>query len=181
MDINLYDSNVGKIEFGKIYRLTNLRKACIKKDEETKTRLFTTKFTKIMEASPNEKILFENVNIAKNQLHGIILGHSEVNCYKSCEKHWNKLDKEEICPKCEGIPKKIRIDFNTDLYIQDSSTEDIKSFLIFKRQMKMITFEDSEDEIKVKMEEIEGKKCTIDFDGPTNEDEKIIPKRVTVH
>ena len=180
LNINLYEPNVGKIEFGKVYKLTKLKKTSIKKDGETQTRLLTTKFTSISEASQKEQALFENVKFAENQLIGIIIGHSEINCYKSCDKHWKKLDEEEMCPKCERIPEKMKVDFNADLYVQDSTTEDIKSFLIFKRQMKMITSADGEAEIIAKMDEMEGKECKIDYDDPTNDNDQIIPKKVTV-
>ena len=124
--------------------------------------------------------MFGNVKIADNQITGIIIGHSEINCYKSCEKHWNKLDTEENCPQCHGTPAKIKIDFNAELYVQDPTTEDIKPFLIFRRQMKMITSEDDESEINAKMNIADGKECTIDFDDQAKDD-KILPKRVIVH
>ena len=181
LNINLYDSNIGKIEFGKIYRLTKLKKVNIKKNEETETRLSTTKFTHICGASQKEQALFENVKFADKQIRGTIIGQSEMNSYNSCQKHWNKLDKEEICPKCERIPEKINLDFNVDIYVQDPGTEDIMSFRIFKRQITLISSEDGKEEITAKLDEIEGKECTIDFDDPTNEEDQIIPKRVRLH
>ena len=181
LNINLYDSNIGKIESGKIYRLTKLKKLTIKKNEETETRLSTTKFTHISGASQKEQAQFESVKFADNQLQGTIIGHSEINSYNSCQKHWNKLDDEEICPKCERVPAKTNLDFIVDIYVQDPATEDIKSFRIFKRHITLISSEDGEEGITAKLDEMEGKECTIDFDDPTNEEDQIIPKRVRVN
>ena len=126
--INLYDSNIGKLKFGEIYNITKVKKTMLRKDQATELRLLTTKFTKISEANEEDKGKFENVKLADKQIQGIIVGFGDINSYKSCEKHWNKLDEEDLCPKCESPPTKVKIDFNTDLYIQDSSTGDIKLF-----------------------------------------------------
>ena len=181
LSLNLYDSHIGKMEGGNIYKLTKLKKTTIKKEGETETRLSTTKFTNISDASEKEQEFFKNVKLAANQWNGIILGVSEINHYKSCPEHWNKLDEDEFCPKCDEIPSEVKLDFNSQLYIQDSDTDDIKPFLIFKRQMKTITDEDNEDEIDKKMEELEGKECKIDFDDPVDDNEIIIPKRLIVN
>ena len=181
LSLNLYDSHVGKVEGGKIYKLTKLKQTPIKKEGETETRLITTKFTNISDASEKEQEFFINVKLAANQWNGIILGVSEINHYKSCHEHWNKLNEDELCPKCDKIPSEVKLDFSGQLYIQDSDTDDIKPFLIFKRQMKMITDEDDEDEINAKMGKLEGKECKIDFNDPTDDDEIIIPKRLIVN
>ena len=169
------------MEGGGIYRLEKLKQTIIKKEGEPETRLLTTKSTKISEASEKEQEFFINVKLAENQWHGIIAGVSEINHYKSCQEHWNRLDEDEKCPKCDKIPAEVNLNFSTELYIQDSNTDDIKPFLIFKRLMKMITDEDGEDEINAKMGQLEGKECKIDFDDPTNDDEIIIPKRLIVN
>ena len=181
LSMNLYEPHIEKLEGGNIYKLTKLRKTMIKKDGETQTRLLTTKFTNISNASETEQEMFTNVKFAANQWKGMIIGHSEINYYKSCHEHWNKLDEDEFCPKCEKIPAEVKLNFSTQLYIQDSITDDIKPFLLFKRQIKAITDEDGEKEIDTKIGELEGKQCTIDFDDPTFDDETIIPKRLTVN
>ena len=176
--INLYDSNIGKFEFGKIYTLTKIKKSIIRKDNEEQMRLMTTKFTKIIEASDGDQLNFDNVKFSEHQIHGIILGFGDINSYNSCEKHWNKLDEEKICPKCEGLPPKIKIDFNTDLYVQDTNSEEIKSFLIFKRQVSSINMDDEHEMIETKMNQLEGTNCSVEFDEPEREDQPIIPKRL---
>ena len=181
ISINLYDSNIGKLQFGNIYEITKVKKALIRKDETTETRLMTTKFTKISQANEEDRANFENVKIAENLIKGTILGYGEINNYKSCEKHWTKLDENDECRKCEGSPQKVKFDFNTDLYIQDAETDDIKSFLIFKRQATMINLEDdqnSQESVAMKMDELEGKECIVEFDEPADEEHPIIPKRM---
>ena len=176
--INLYDSNIGKLEFGKIYTLTKIKKSMIRKDNETQMRLFTTKFTKISEASTQDKENFENIKLAENEIRGTILGFSDINTYASCERHWNKLDEDSLCPKCQGPPSKVKIDFNTDIYIQDTESEDIKSFLIFKRQVLNLNMENDPELIKSKLGELEGATCTVEYDESEYEDQAIIPKRL---
>ena len=181
LSINLYDSNIEKLEFGNIYKITKVKKALIRKNETTETRLMTTKFTKISQTNEDNKADFENVKLAENLIKGTILGYSEINSYKSCEKHWNKLDENDECLKCEGSAPKVKFDFNTDLYIQDAETDDIKSFLIFKRQATMIILEEDQDNhesIAMKMDELEGKECIVEFDEPANEEHPIVPKRL---
>ena len=180
LSLNLYDANIGKLEFGNIYRITKVKKLMIKKEEGTELRLTTTKFTKI--SKEDNEADFENVRLAENLIKGTILGYSEINIYLSCQKHWNKLSDDGECPKCEGSPTKTKSDFNTDLYVQDEDTTDIKSFLIFKRQaFCLIDMKDNqvdEESIINKMNELEGKECTVEFDEPTDEENPIIPKRL---
>ena len=73
--INLYDSNIGKLKFGEIYNITKVKKTMLRKDQATKLRLLTTKFTKISEANEEDKVKFENVKLAYNQIQGIIVRH----------------------------------------------------------------------------------------------------------
>ena len=176
--INLYDPNIGKLQFGEIYNITKVKKKMLRKDQATELRLLTTKFTKISEANEEDKGKFENVKLADKQIQGIIVGFGEINSYKSCEKHWNKLDEDDLCPKCESPPTKVKIDFNTDLYIQDSSTGDIKSFIIFKRQITTISNGDDHNIIEGKLTELEGTSCQVEFDETENDDQVIIPKRL---
>ena len=152
----------------------------LRNDQATELRLLTTKFTKISEENEEDKGKFENVKLADKQIQGIIVGFGDINSYKSCEKHWNKLDEEDQCPKCESPPTKVKIDFNTDLYIQDSSTGDIKSFLIFKRQINTISNGDDHNIIEGKLTELEGTSCQVEFDETENDDQVIIPKRLQI-
>ena len=67
------------------------------------------------------------------------------------------------------------------MYVQENETEDIKSFLIFKRQLKMIVpinNEEDPESLTKKLEKLEGKMCTLEFDEPEEENRSIIPKRL---
>ena len=172
--INLYDSSIGKLHFDKIYTITKVKKSILKTNE---MRLSTTKFTKISEASEEEQAEFENVKIAENIMTGIILGHSDINVYNSCPQHWSKLDEDNQCSKCEKTAT-IRLDFNSELYIQDNESEEVKAFLIFKRQLPIIAEEDDQDEIERKLDALEGTNCRIEFEEPESQTGDIIPKRI---
>ena len=145
ISLNLTDSFIGKLEFGQICTISKVKKTVIRKNDENEVRLLTTKFTKMSEASEEDQMNFENVKLAEKTIQGIIIGLSDINSYKSCEKHWNKLDEDDICPKFGGRAPKVKTDFNTDLYIQDSVSDEIHSFLIFKRQVKTIISEDNHE------------------------------------
>ena len=177
--INLYEKNIDKLEVGSIYTLTKIKKTIIRKDGKHEMRLATTKFTTISEAIEDNKLQFGNISLGESQMEGKILGFSEINIYNSCDKHWSKLDDEDICPKCEGPAMKIKVDFHTELYIQDSTSDEMKSFLIFKRQIiKMINETDEKDLIEKRLADLEGLDCTIEYDEPENEETSIIPKRL---
>ena len=178
LSINLYDSNIGKIGFGNIYTFSKLKKSMIRKEDGHELRLATTKFTKLIEAAEDDKTQFENVSLGQSQMDGIVIGFSEINSYNSCDKHWNKLDDDNICPKCEGPASKIKVDFHAELYIQDINNEDMKSFLIFKRQLKMITSIENEEALAHDLTQLEGVQCRIEYDEPENEESPIIPKRM---
>ena len=145
-------------------------------------RLMTTRFTKITRTDNDPD--FENARLCDNMINGTILGFNEINIYKSCEQHWNKLDGDQECPICEKAPVKSKYDFNTDLYIQNQDTNDIQSFLIFRRQAaQLITLaendeDESEDSIGLKLNELEGKSCIVEFDDQSDDNKPIIPKRI---
>ena len=106
----------------------------------------TTRFTKITRTDNDPD--FENARLCDNMIKGTILGFNEINIYKSCKQHWNKLDGDQECPICEKAPVKSKYDFNTDLYIQNQDTNDIRSFLIFRRQAaQLITLAENDEEM----------------------------------
>ena len=179
--INLYDGSYGKMEFEKIYTMTKVKKILPRKEDSVELRLVTSKFTKIVEANENDALQFANLSIGNSQIDGTIIGFSDINHYKSCVDHWKKLDDDDYCPLCKGPSPNIKDDFHTDLYIQDSNSDDLKSFLIFRRTMKrMIADEDDEDTIESKLNNLEGSGCKVDYDEDENglENASIIPKRL---
>ena len=178
MNINLYDSKADKIEFGETYHLTNLKLVTLNKDGTFEKRLVTTKVTKIMELDESEKTPFENISLGNNQILGTVVGLSDLNSYRACNKHWNKLSEEDICPRCEGEPLEIKVDFQTELYIQESRTDEFRSFNIFKRQLKMLIPELDDTLLDDQLIDLEGQQCIIDYDDPEDEDASITPKRI---
>ena len=88
----------------------------------------TTKYTKITRAD-NEPD-FENVRLCDNMIKGTILGCNEINLYQSCQKHWNKLDSDQQCPKCEKAPLKSFILANTIKNISGGGLVDFNFALI---------------------------------------------------
>ena len=108
---------------------------------------------------------------------GNILGFCEITSYISCQKHWNKLDKDNVCPKCEGIAQNIKLDFHTEMYVQDSNSDNIKTFLLFKRQIEKIADKNDTGILKKELDELEGKECIVKFNS-TEEEKQIIPVRV---
>ena len=178
MNINLYDSKADKIEFGETYHLTNLKLVTLNKDGTFEKRLVTTKVTKIMELDESEKTPFENISLGNNQILGTVVGLSDLNSYRACNKHWNKLSEEDICPRCEGEPLDIKEDFQTELYIQESRTDEFRSFNIFKRQLKMLIPELDDTLLDDQLIDLEGQQCIIDYDDPEDEDASITPKRI---
>ena len=178
MNINLYDANINKIEFGNIYNIKNLKLIALNKDGNIENRLVTTKITKISDASEDEKRKFDTVSLGQNQIHGTVLGLSDINSYNSCDKHWNKLNEEDICPRCDAKPSLIKIDFTADLYIQDDDSEEMRSFRIFKRQIKMLIPQLDEQSPGEQLSDLEDKGCIVEYDDPNDEDAPIIPKRL---
>ena len=179
--INLYDGYIDKMEYENIYTLMKVKKTLIRKDDKPEMRLATSKLTKILDGREGDKLKFDSLSLGDSQIDGTIIGFSDVNFYQSCETHWKKLDDENFCPVCNGTAKNINKDFHTELNIQDSKSEDMKSFLFFKRILKRtIGNEDDEETIQKKLVNLEGLSCKIDFDKPEDDDEdtSIIPKRL---
>ena len=132
-----------------------------------------------MELEESEKTLFENIILGKNLIHGTVVGLSDLNSYRACNKHWNKLSEKDICPRCKSKPAEI----HTELYIQESKTDELRSFHVFKRQLKMLIPElnDTDDTLlEEQLQDLEGKECIIDYDDPeddhiTNPIDTILP------
>ena len=78
ISINLYDKYINKLEVGKVFTASKLKKFLIKKDEKYETRPQTTKFTIFHEATKKVKSSFKNVQIADKSLDGTILGFTNI-------------------------------------------------------------------------------------------------------
>ena len=178
MSINIYDSNLNKMEPANIYTLTKVKISTINEDGKFEKRLFTTKLTTISEASADNKAKFENVTLGQHKVTGTIIGFSELKSYNSCGIHWNKLSEDNLCVNCESKASDIKVDHTAELYLQESDSDEIQSFRLFKRQLEMLIPILDDDDDEQKLEELEGKECTVDYDEPTDIDSSIIPRRL---
>ena len=182
MTINLYDKFINNLEVGKVFNATKIKKFNLKKDGEFQPRLATTKFSILSEALPKEIKAFENVKFADNSLDGTIIGFSNIICYESCSKHWNKLDEDAMCPVCTSKPEEANFDFKAELLVQSpGDEEEIKTFLLFKKHATMITKENTEDEVETKLAEFSGQRCTVEYDNPEDDDKLVILKRFVTY
>ena len=182
MTINLYDKFINNLEVGKVFTATKIKKFNLKKDGEFQPRLATTKFSLLSEALPKKIKAFANVKFADNSLDGTIIGFSNINCYESCAKHWNKLDDDAMCPVCTSKPEDTKFDFKAELLVQiPGNDEEIKTFLIFKRAATMITNENTEDDVETKLAECSGQGCTVEYDNSEDDDKLVIIKRFVTY
>ena len=109
---------------GNIFNAEKIKKFNLKKDGIFETRLQTTKFSKFHEASLKEKEAFKNIPIADHSVNGTIIGFTSISCYKSCTKHWNKLDDDEMCAVCAVKPEESQFDFRAELLFEGDQTKD---------------------------------------------------------
>ena len=177
MSINLYDKFMNTVQVGNVITATKIKKFNLKKEGEFHTRLSTTKFTSISKALPMDETAFEKIRIADNSLDAIIIGFTDISCYFSCTKHWNKIDDEGECPVCIGKPDEIQFDFKAKLLVEcNEDGDEIKTFLIFKRAALMITTEETEELVDTRLAEYCGSQCTVEYDD--SDDEPVILKRL---
>ena len=181
MSINLYDKFINKLEVGNVFIVLKIKKFNLKKEGEYQPRLSTTKFTMISDAQPREIKEFEKIKIAHNSIDGIILGFSNITCYYSCTKHWNKIDKDDMCPVCSSKPEESKLDFKAELLVQSKENEEeIKTFLIFKRAATMVTTQETEEDVDNRLAEYSGQHCTVEYDN-SDEDKLVIVKRLITY
>ena len=179
ISINLYDKFISKLEVGSIITAKKISNFLLKKEGEYIARLQTTKFSILSEASPKTKLAFKNVKLADNSVSGIILGFTNISCYFSCAKHWNKIDEDEMCPVCGGKPQETKFDFKAEVLVENEEEKDnVKAFLLFKRAAAMVTTESNEDEVEATLAKYEGKKCTVEHDDTDEDDKIVIAKRL---
>ena len=97
--INLYNKYINCLTPFKIYRLMNLKKGEVTKNDETKMRLHTTGFTKIEDGNMEDSMNFQNVSNADGSITGEVIGFGEISMYESCKIHLKKIDEDKNCPK----------------------------------------------------------------------------------
>ena len=170
--INLYNKHLNALQPFNIFTITNLRKAEVTKNDETKMRLHTTGFTKIEEGSMEDVMNFRDVGNGEDFITGTIIGFGDPTTYNSCKQHYKKLDDQNKCPSCDKELKQedTVMDFRTELYMEvtNEGENDVKEILMFKR---VLGFEQDEN-IEEKLNSLTGKKAKIDFN--TDNDQKFI-------
>ena len=163
--INLYKSNINKLEINKIYKLEKIKKTGIKSDND-KLRMATTNFTKISDAAPREVELFSDVKIADKKLQGTCIMFNQLHFYKCCKKHMAKLDDEGNCPHCGQIDEQGKsADFRCSLVIDNPEDVDETEIVIFKRHLNLnIDADTQEDMLIAALEDtVMGKNCEIHY------------------
>ena len=168
--INLYKQNIDKLQVNKIYKLENIKKTTISTD--TKLRMGTTPFTKIVVADQDEIDLFADVEISDKKVNGICLMFNNLSFYKSCKTHLLKLDDIGCCAQCGQIEKNDeKLDFRCSLVIHDSNDDSMVEIVIFLRHLN-INFEKIQDEttlIEILEHSIVGKPCQIHYNENGND------------
>ena len=181
--INLYKSNINKLEINKIYKLEKVKKTTIKSDNE-KLRMATTNFTKITDATPSEVILFNDVKIADKKILGTCIMFNNLDLYKSCKKHKTKLDDEGMCAQCGQLEKKDEIvDFRCCLVVGDPEKvdeENMTEVVIFKRHLKIDIDGDIDEDklIEILEDSVVAKECEIHYNE--NGDQNNVAVKVTI-
>ena len=165
MAINLYKSNINKLEVNKAYRLEKIKKTTIK-SEDGKLRMATTNFSAIKDATQSETDLFKDVKIADKKLQGTCMMFNNLNLYKSCSKHLLKLDESGNCGQCDPNSTTAKsADFRCSLIIENPENEILTEIAIFKRHLKLDIDDDCIEETLIEMieEAVVGKECEIHY------------------
>ena len=164
--LNLYQKFLGALEISQIYKVRNLRKGEITKNEEVQMRLHTTSFSKIEAGTAQESILFEGIRSGDAMIEGELIGIGEIKKYQSCKIHFCKVNDESDCPKCMSklTEKNIIDDFRMDLYVEESGSVEngeatVAEILLFKKTLSSHHSENIED----KVDDLVNKKIRVDY------------------
>ena len=179
LTMNVYKQNVNKLEANKVYRLKKLKKTAIK--SESGPRIATTNFTKTQDATYAEVKLFDNVQLGDAQVTGSCVMINNFHYYKSCKKHYTKLDEESQCTVCGDVVQQSgNMDFRCGLLMEDDD-EKVVDITIFRRHLNIEIKEDEEEDTVVEQIEecIVGKRCKIDY-NEAGDDDKVAIKVTTL-
>ena len=172
--INLYKTNIGKLETHKIFRITKIKKTAI--NTQSGIRLACTNYTTIVEATSSEAELFKDTKLADKKFEGTCLMFNNFSYYKSCSKHLTKIDNNQ-CKHCGELQTDDgKLDFRCVLLLENKENE-IIAINIFKRHLNIeIPEETSEDEVQQLVEDyIVSKRVKIDYNA-LSEDNKVAVK-----
>jgi hypothetical protein len=168
--INLYSKHLNKLEQFQIFTITNLRKGEINKNDQTKMRLHSTGFTKIEVGTMEDSVNFQNIGNGDESITGVVIGFGDIAIYQSCKVHYNKLDDDLKCPKCnvEIAPDDILEDFRSEVYIEASKDDnnenetDVKEIIFFKKALTRPQ-DFPQNNIEEKLNAFTGKTAKIDY------------------
>ena len=136
LTLNLYKHNMDKLQENHVYSLTNLKKRTLKHDGSV--RLNTTKYTTFKHANSDEEIMFENVKIANQEIHGLCIMITDLTVYKACSKHSTKLNEDGYCNGCqkEIMHDSVKNNFYCRIHVE--TVEDkLLSILIFNSHLNI--------------------------------------------
>lgn len=178
LSLNLYKTNVDKLEPNKIYRIEKIKKTTIKSDSGV--RMGTTNHTKIRSATKAETDLFKDTMIADKRIEGLCVMFNELSYYMVCPKHNKKVDEIGCCNVCGELePDSTKPDFRCQLMIE-AEIDKIIPVNIFRRHLDIKVDKNDEEETVVdKIEQvIVDKRCMIDYNE--NGDDNNTAIKVTV-
>ena len=173
--MNLYNPHLNKFFPGSILIGNKISKFKITKNDIEEMRLSTTRYTKFENNTEADKQQFANISVGDNKEEGIIMGFAEIKVYNSCSKHLKKLADDNTCIICESNPPAIKLDFMAEMIIDSETEKEIKTFIIFKRDMEKLTKVDNiteQENLEEVLSQIEGKTVAVEYNGEANKEEK---------
>ena len=162
--LNLYSKFLNKLEPLKVYKLTNIRRGEIVKNDMPTMRLHTTGFTRIEPGSVQECMMFENVRNGDATIHGQLIGIGDILNYRSCKTHFKKVSEDDECSKCRKnlTDEELTDDFRFEMYIEENERNEdgdsaVIEILVFKRTLK----QEYATNVEEKMNEMVNKKLIV--------------------
>lgn len=152
----LFGKNMDLCEFGRCYKLTNLKVSGFKTDDEEWYRLNSVSTTKIEEAS---SFPFESVSTADHHFTGTILGFQDVQTFEACKACRCKTEDKEKCSKCGALAPGTEKAFFFTVVMEDED-EEMTMFFGFKNVLNGLEItEDVESSLNC----LSGKAAEIDY------------------
>ena len=79
------------------------------------------------------------------------------------------------------IAQNTQSDFKVEILLEcQTEPEEVKTFMAFKKVMKMITTEECEDTVESKLAEYEGRQCTVEYDTTGDGSQIEILKKIII-
>ena len=162
-ELNLYEPHLDTLEVGKIIKMDKVKKIMINE----KMRLCAVRFTMITkDEDAKTKDAFKDVTIGQNKTLGIVEGIVDVSYYQSCKVHMCKIDMDNRCHHCNQEVQETQHNLTAIMYL--TTADDTIQIRCWKSQMKFLTDKDTEEEIAVKINQVEGTEMTVEYDENTD-------------